>query len=292
MLLILGLVKKILIADSLASLSAVAFRAAAAPAQAGLFPSPLYIQGFYLYAFQIYADFSGYTDLARASAAFLGFNLPENFQQPYLSATVTTFWNRWHMTLTQWFREYLFFPLSRKLLLKYSKKHAVAIQTFANLVTMILIGFWHGAAWIFVAWGIWHGLLLVIENILRLKPKLKTATIIRGVLTFHLVGIGWVLFGSLSFEAAWRFLIGLFSFTQMSWLPHYLPSILLTAGLVFGIDLLSRGSIPGQERFRSVWQPVADYCWFNRLEQFVTFEYSTRQHCFTIYLRQILKVAG
>jgi alginate O-acetyltransferase complex protein AlgI len=97
-----------------------------------VFPAPIYIQGFYLYAFMIYADFSGYTDIARASAAFFGFNLPENFRQPYLSTTVTTFWNHWHMSLTQWFREYLFFPLSRKLLLVFQRKHAAAIQTFTT----------------------------------------------------------------------------------------------------------------------------------------------------------------
>ncbi len=145
-LLILGLVKKILIADSLASMAMVAFRAASTPSHGELFPSPIYIQGFYLYAFQIYTDFSGYTDIARASAAFLGFNLPENFRQPYLSSTVTMFWNHWHMSLTQWFREYLFFPLSRKFLQVFKRQHALAIQTMTTLITMTLIGFWHGAA--------------------------------------------------------------------------------------------------------------------------------------------------
>jgi len=256
-LLIIGLAKKILIADSLASLSSVAFRAAAIPTHASLFPSPLFIQGFYLYAFQIYADFSGYTDIARASALFLGFNLPENFQQPYLSSTVTTFWNRWHMTLTQWFREYMFFPLSRKMLLANNRQHTLAIQIFTTIVTMTLIGFWHGAAWMFIAWGIWHGVLLVMENILRLRPKTQLVKMLQGVLTFHLVGIGWVLFGSDSFETAWRFLINLLSFSQMNWISHYLPSILLTAGLVFGIDLASRGYIPGQSKYRYLWQPIS-----------------------------------
>jgi hypothetical protein len=115
-LLLLGLFKKLVIADSLTSQAAVAFRASALPEAGDQFLTPLYIQGFYLYAVQIYADFSGYTDIARASAGLLGVKLPENFQQPYLSATISDFWNRWHMSLTQWFREYLYFPLTRKML--------------------------------------------------------------------------------------------------------------------------------------------------------------------------------
>jgi hypothetical protein len=124
------------------------------------------------------------------------------------------------------------------------------------MVTMILIGFWHGAAWIFIAWGGWHGLLLILENLLHIKPKDQAVKILQGVLVFHLVGIGWVLFGSESFEAAWRYLINLFSFSQMSWLPHYLPSILLSAFLVFGIDLAALGRLPGQRKLTPLLQPI------------------------------------
>ncbi len=153
-LLLLGLAKKVIIADSLAGRADVAFRAAAFPVDGMQFASPIFIQGFYLYAFQIYADFSGYTDIARASAALLGFTLPENFQQPYLSSTITSFWNRWHMSLTQWFREFLFFPFSRALLFFTHRRQPRIVQISANLLTMILIGLWHGMAWTFVAWGL------------------------------------------------------------------------------------------------------------------------------------------
>jgi alginate O-acetyltransferase complex protein AlgI len=239
-LLLLGLFKKIAIADSLASQADVAFQAAAISSSGSLFLTPLYIQGFYLYAFQIYADFSGYTDIARASAALLGFQLPENFRRPYFATTVAYFWNYWHMTLTQWFREYLFFPLSRGLLSATHRRWPSMVQIAANLLTMTLIGLWHGAAWTYITWGLWHGVLLTIERLLGWKPSHRVSAFVSGLITFHLVGLGWVLFRSPSFTAAVRFYQGLFSFNQLAWLTHYAPSILFTAGLVFGIDLASK----------------------------------------------------
>lgn len=237
-LLILGLFKKIVIADSLASRSQVAFQAAALVSPVYSFPSPLFIQGFYLYAFQIYADFSGYTDIARASAALLGFDLPENFRQPYFAMTLVNFWNRWHMTLTQWFREYLFFPLSRALLTLTRRRQAAIIQVFSNLVTMIMIGLWHGVAWTFFLWGSWHGILLSLESLLNWKPSGRVRSFLSGLLTFHLVALGWVIFNSTNLETAGRFLKGLFAFEQMGWLPYYLPPIAFIALIVFGIDLV------------------------------------------------------
>ena len=132
-----GLVKKIIIADNLASLADVAFRAAALPNGASLLPM-LFWQGFYLYAIEIYADFSGYTDLARGSALLLGLRMPENFRQPYLATTIADFCNCWHMSLTQWFREYLFFPLSRWLLTRSKRRWSQLIQITVNLIVMII----------------------------------------------------------------------------------------------------------------------------------------------------------
>ena len=255
-LLLLGLFKKIIIADGLASLADTAFRAADFPSGYLSFPSPLYIQGFYLYAFQIYADFSGYTDIARASALLLGFDLPENFQQPYLSATLNTFWNRWHMSLTQWFREYMFFSLSRSLLNATRRAYPRGVQISVTLITMTVIGFWHGAAWTFIAWGFWHGMLLSIEQVSNLKPARPWGMFLLGVLTFHLVGLGWVLFRSSSFLSALHFLQGLFAFRQMNWLPVYLPPVLLTAALVFAIDLIQGGRLPAAANRLGAWRPV------------------------------------
>jgi alginate O-acetyltransferase complex protein AlgI len=240
-LLLIGLFKKMIIADSLAALADVSFRAADLPVQG--FPTPLFIQGFYLYAFQIYADFSGYTDLARGSALLLGFSLPENFQQPYLASTLTSFWNRWHISLTQWFREYVFFPFSRLLMGTTKRRYQRLIQVGATLVTMLLIGFWHGASWTFVVWGLWHGSLLSIEQQLNIKPARRLAVWIGGLVTFHLAAIGWILFRSSSFAAARRFFLGLLSLEQMNLLGYYAPSVLVTAGLVLATDLVLSGRL-------------------------------------------------
>jgi alginate O-acetyltransferase complex protein AlgI len=253
---LLGLVKKVLIADSIAAQADTAFRAALLPLGDGRFASPLYLQGFYLYAFQIYADFSGYTDLARASALFLGFELPENFRQPYLASSVAAFWNCWHMTLTQWFREYLFFPLSRTLLTASGRRFPRVSQVTAILVTMALVGLWHGAAWTFVAWGLWHGFLLSVERVLDRKPPRGWRAVLGTLATFHLVGVGWVIFGAGSFGAAVRFLGGLTAFDQMTWLPVYLPSVMLAGGLLLALDLGCSGRFSALgKRWRS-WQPV------------------------------------
>lgn len=255
-LLLTGLSKKVLIADSLASLSEVAFRASSQPSTALLFPSPLYWAGFYLYAIQIYTDFSGYTDMARASAALLGFSLPENFRQPYLSVSVADFWSRWHMTLTRWFREYLFQPFSRSLLVSTKRRYRKVVQVIANLTTMTLIGLWHGASWTYVAWGFWHGILISFERLFNIRPDRRLARWIGAIITFHLVGIGWVLFRAESFASAGRFLNGIFSLNQLVWLPRYLPPVLLAGGLTLAIDLISGNIIRPSSRAWRLWRPV------------------------------------
>lgn len=252
---LLGLFKKVLIADSLAGMADAAFRAASLPDGAG-YPTPLFIQGFYLYAIQIYADFSGYTDIARGSAALFGFTLPENFQQPYLSTRLTAFWNCWHMSLTQWFREYLYFPIVRAWLIRTGRRWPRLIQAAANLVTMTLIGLWHGASWTFVAWGSYHGLLLTLETLVGWKPQKTWQRWIGQFVTFHLVACGWILFRSSSFTAAGRFFQGLFSFQQMDWAGAYLPAIFLPAVLILFIDLFEHKDIPNGEQFLLRYRPV------------------------------------
>lgn len=242
-LLLLGLFKKLVIADSLTSQAAVAFRASALATPGDSYLTPLYIQGFYLFAIQIYADFSGYTDIARASAGLLGFKLPENFQQPYLSTTITVFWNRWHITLTQWFREYLFFPLTRRMLTFTRPRQPTLIQILANLITMALIGLWHGVGWTFLLWGLWHGMWISVDRWLNWKPDRRLAGFLAGLLTFHLVGLGWVMFNSVSVAAAVRFYQGLFAFDQMTWLGYFLPSIIVPVAIMFGLELAGKYSL-------------------------------------------------
>ncbi len=254
-LLALGLFKKVLIADSLGALAEVAFRAAERAPGPWPFPTPLYWQGFYLYAFQIYADFSGYTDIARASAALLGFALPENFQQPYLARSPGDFWNRWHMSLTHWFRDYLFFPLSRAGLRLTGRRFSMAVQTGANLITMLLIGLWHGAGGTYLVWGLWHGLWLSVDRWLNLKPARRWQIGLMTVVNFHIVGLGWIIFKAGSLTAALRFLFGLTAFSQMDWWPVYLPAVVVAGSLVLAIDLGARHWSAVPQRIRA-WQPA------------------------------------
>jgi alginate O-acetyltransferase complex protein AlgI len=233
--LLAGLFKKVVIADSIAMLADVSFRAAASPQAAG-FPAPLYIGGFYLYAVQIYADFSGYTDIALGSAGLLGVSLPENFRAPYFSFSPGDFWNRWHLTLTQWFREYLFFPLSRWGMTAGGRRFPRLVQTGATMITMTLVGLWHGAAWTFIVWGAWHGLLVSLDRLLGYVPRRWWEKTLAAAATFHLVGIGWVLFRASSIPEAGRFLAGMVSFTQPVWAPHFLLPAGLALVLTLGLD--------------------------------------------------------
>jgi alginate O-acetyltransferase complex protein AlgI len=119
---------------------------------------------------------------------------------------------------------------------------------------MTLIGLWHGAAWTYVAWGLWHGLLLSVERLLGWKPNHRLAAFVSGLVTFHLVGLGWVLFRSPSFTAAGRFYQGLFSFDQLAWISYYLPSILFTAALIFAIDLASKYRLSLSAGHSRIWR--------------------------------------
>jgi D-alanyl-lipoteichoic acid acyltransferase DltB (MBOAT superfamily) len=157
----------------------------------------------YAYTFQIYFDFSGYTDIAIGIAHLVGIKLPENFLSPYTKPNLTQFWNNWHMTLTQWFRSYFFNPFNRWIR-KYKSLPAWTMILIGQLATMVLIGLWHGITWNFILWGAWHGLGLFLQNRwsafskTRLPPanlRLQKALQIGGVfLTFHFVALGWVFF--------------------------------------------------------------------------------------------------
>lgn len=139
------------------------------------------------YTFQIYFDFSGYSDMAIGLAKIMGFKLPENFHNPYLSSSITEFWRRWHITLGTWMKNYLYIPLGGN---KVS-----AGKLYRNLVIVFLVsGLWHGASWNFVIWGAFHGLFLVLERLFLLNFYAKTGKIFSTILTFGIVVVGWVYF--------------------------------------------------------------------------------------------------
>ncbi|MDE6694859.1 MAG: MBOAT family protein, partial [Bacteroidales bacterium] len=152
-LILLGLVKKVVVSDYLA------FNFVNP-----VFENPQFFTGFetwmamYAYALRIYCDFSGYTDIALGVAALFDIHLPENFRSPYKASSLTDFWHRWHITLSTWFRDYLYIPLG-------GNRHGLGRMCAALLITMVLAGIWHGAGWGFVVWGVLHGILLTLEKL-------------------------------------------------------------------------------------------------------------------------------
>jgi alginate O-acetyltransferase complex protein AlgI len=151
----------------------------------------------------IYFDFSAYTDIALGSARLVGFRLPENFAWPYLARSPQDFWNRWHITLSRWIRDYLFTPLS------FATRHRPGLVPVWLVVSMGVCGLWHGGAWTFVAWGVWHGLLLVLgQGLLRplfvraQQPGRWLWSLAGTCVTFVFVQLGWVLFRAESLGAA------------------------------------------------------------------------------------------
>ncbi len=193
-----GLFKKFIIADSLAIIAINAGLVQNVQSQIWMWVTV------YAYSFQIYFDFSGYTDIAIGTGRLLGVHLPENFRNPYLKSNIALFWNNWHITLTQWFRAYYFNPLTRFLRRKNVESWVVLV--IVQLSTMILIGLWHGMTTNFILWGLWHGIGLFIHNrwhhlarqyininaLSSLQEKLLTGTGI--FLTFNFVALGWVFF--------------------------------------------------------------------------------------------------
>ncbi|MBK8096967.1 MAG: MBOAT family protein [Planctomycetes bacterium] len=179
-----GIAKKVLLADTI---SGIADRAFAVPDAQGLGLLDAWL-GITAYAFQIYFDFSGYSDMAIGLGLMMGFKFPFNFDSPYHSQSITEFWRRWHMSLSNWLRDYLYIALGG------NRKGPV--RTYVNLaLTMLLGGLWHGAAWNFVAWGGYQGFWLVIERLAGKRPWYGVApTAVRVAITFVLALFGWVLF--------------------------------------------------------------------------------------------------
>lgn len=219
-LILLGLFKKIVIADLIASVSDAAFEAP------GNTSSAFMLSGVYAFAIQVYCDFSAYSDIARGTSRLLGIELVKNFETPYLSRNIADFWQRWHISLSNWFRDYVFFPLSTQGRLRGRVYPCLAI-------TWTLVGLWHGAAWHFVFWGSYQAVLIIAHRMSRpLLNRVKTPTAATRrawafacwFLTFNLVCFGLLFFRAESIVDAWRGLSSLaalrggFDFdTQVLW---------------------------------------------------------------------------
>jgi alginate O-acetyltransferase complex protein AlgI len=165
--------------------------------------------GIILYAFQIYFDFSGYSDMAIGLGKMLGFDFPENFNYPYISDSITEFWRRWHMTLSFWFRDYVYIPLG-------GNRHGLKRQLINIMIVWLLTGFWHGASWNFVLWGVYYGVILIMEKLFLLKWLKKSPGWVRHVYTIFVFLIGWVLF----------------AFTDLNAIGGYLSSLFFASGVL------------------------------------------------------------
>ncbi len=205
----MGLAKKIVLGDLLAR--TIVNPVFAAPER---FTALEVLAAAYGYAFQIYADFSGYTDVAIGSAALFGYVLPENFDAPYLSSDLQDFWRRWHISLSTWLRDYLYKPLGGS--------RSGSLKTYRNLmITMVLGGLWHGASWTFVLWGTLHGAALAVTRAWQRargvrEPRRDWVHGLAILATFHFVCFAWIFFRAPTFDhallvlrqiarGAWRF---------------------------------------------------------------------------------------
>ena len=201
-----GLFQKIFIADNLAKIANFYF----IPADS--YNGITVILGLYAFAFQIYCDFAGYSNIAQGLGKLMGFDLMVNFNLPYFATNPSEFWKRWHISLSTWLKDYLYIPLG-------GNRKGIVVTCRNLVITMFLGGLWHGAAWTFVFWGLYHGMLLIIYKILSpLLKKIptiknyilnKTWFFLRVILFFHLVCVGWLFFRAQSMGQACKMLHGL-----------------------------------------------------------------------------------
>lgn len=264
-LVMMGLFKKIVIADNMAAISNAVFNRF----QNGDFASvtgPEVLIGIYAFAFQIYGDFSGYSSIARGISKWLGFDLIINFHTPYLAVSPSDFWRRWHISLSTWLRDYLYIPLGGS---RFGE-----LKTYRNLmVTMLLGGLWHGANWTFVVWGLYHGAILCLFRLLRISddiPRDSLAThahwLTRVFIMFHLTCVGWLLFRADSFGTVWRMSsLALTNLEVTSFAMASLIMIMFYCAMMFVLEWLLDGEQGLGRLFRSNWlarAPVYTYLLF------------------------------
>ena len=228
---VVGLSKKVLLANTFgAAWNALQVTTGTAAAWLGLL----------CYTLQIYFDFSGYSDMAIGLGQLFGFTFLENFNYPYISASITEFWRRWHISLSTWFKEYVYIPLG-------GNRKGLARQIFNILVVWLLTGLWHGASWNFVLWGGYYAALLILEKCWLLKAGEKLPLVLRRMLTMVLVMLGWALFYFENLGALGAFLGRLFTAVPSAGIAFYLPVTAL--GCLCATPALKRVKLPDAVRW-------------------------------------------
>lgn len=265
-LILLGLFKKMVLADHLAEVVDLVF---AHPSE--MSSRSLWV-GMFSYSFQIYCDFSGYTDIAQGTALLFGFRLPENFRMPYLASGFSLFWTRWHISLSQWLRNYLYIPLGGN--------RMGTFFTYRNLILVMAIGgLWHGASWNFVFWGIGHGGFLVLERWVGNRfPSLSmyVPKLFKILFTFIVVSLLWIFFRSANFTDSLCYLQGIFAKKEGFLLPYSLEM-----KFVYCFSFLILGHIFGLFFFQENKQ---------MLDRFEKIQNSLRKSLFFAFLAAIVMV--
>ncbi|MBQ9044488.1 MAG: MBOAT family protein [Oscillospiraceae bacterium] len=230
-----GLAKKVLIANSAARIAEIVY--AGDPA---VFGTGAYWLAAVCYTLQIYYDFSGYSDMAIGLGRLFGFHFPENFNYPYVSRSITEFWRRWHISLSTWFRDYVYIPLGGN--------RVSRVKWVRNiLIVWALTGLWHGAAWNFVLWGLYYAALLLLEKAIPERVLARVPGVLRWLITMVLVTLGWVLFERTSMSELGFALQSLFVFRPTKWITFAqyhtdaLPfALMLLPGVLFAFPILRR----------------------------------------------------
>lgn len=218
---IIGLSKKVIIANQMALLADLIFNK-----HNGAYGTTIIWLGTFAYTLQIYFDFSGYSDMAIGLGKIFGFHFLENFDYPHISKSVTEFWRRWHISLSTWFRDYVYIPLGGNRVNKF--------KWIRNIILVwLLTGLWHGAAWNFIIWGIYYGLLLLFEKLFFDRILKKLPTIINWLYTFIIVMIGWMIFRSNSLNELLLFIKTMFVYKQTDWLTILADNLSTFNALMF-----------------------------------------------------------
>ncbi len=228
-----GLAKKVIIANSCGQITDVIF---------GLEPHLLDTKTAWLgaiaYTLQIYFDFSAYSDMAIGLGMLFGFSFPENFNRPYSAVSITDFWRRWHITLSRWFRDYLYIPLG-------GNRRGVFRTCLNTALVCVLCGLWHGANWTFLFWGIYHGVFLIIERLTGIRDlSPEKHTIMRRLATLIIVVVGWVIFRTESLQQTTEFLSAMFRFSDLP-ISYELIRALNYHNAFFGMAALLVFFLPG-----------------------------------------------
>jgi len=238
---VIGLSKKVLIANVLGEQVDFIFSL-----NEEALTTPMAWIGVLAYAFQIYYDFSGYSDMAIGIGRMLGFKFPENFNNPYISQSISEFWRRWHITLGAFMKNYLYIPLGGNRVPK--------VRMYFNLwLVFVISGLWHGAAWTFVIWGVYHGLFLVLDRLFLLKFYKRIGKIPSIIITFFITLIGWVIFRAETMHQAIFFIKKMFAgdFRKLDYFLDNKFYFILIVAFVFGFMAIFKNNETWQEKILS-----------------------------------------